>query len=262
MSPLVEAILGALLRHALAALGAVLVAHHWLTDSQVQDAQEQLTAYLLAHAEIYGPIVVALAWSLWSKYRQRLLTIAAAELPPGASDAQIALKAGTPAVKSMVAKTLAILLAAALGAGVATSTSSCASSGTLTPIGQVAKAADQVEQSGLAILHAAQAASQQINPLTGKPVISTAQLDQVAIVCDKVGRIGTSLAQALNDYNAAKASGGDTSKLSAAIQSLVADATSALQTIGTVIPPGIVQQVDQAVTSALGLYGQIKAAAL
>lgn len=155
-----------------------------------------------------------------------------------------------------------ILLAVLLGGGALATLPGCASSGTLTPVGQVAKAADQVEQTGLVILHAAQAAHQQTNPLTGAPVVSTAQLDQVAIVCDKLGRLGTSLAQALPDYNAAKASGGDTSKLSAAIQALVGDATAALQSIGKIVPSGTVQAMDQAVAGALGLYAQIRAAVL
>lgn len=188
-----------------------------------------------------------------------IVTISAAQhrtsdLPGGAQKVDVS-------KTTAAAKVGAILLAAALGAGLVT-TAGCASAGNLTSVGQVAAAADKVEQTGLTILHAAQAAHQQTNPLNGQPLISTAQLDQVALVCDQVGRIGTALAQALTDYNAAKASGGDTAKLSASIQSLVGDATAALQAVGKVIPPGTVQSIDQAVTSALGLYAEIKAAAL
>ena len=131
-----------------------------------------------------------------------------------------------------------------------------------TPAAAVADAASKVEDSGTAILTAAQTANGQINPLNGKPVISTAQLDVVALACDKLGRLGSTLAKALTDYSAAKAAGANTAALAAAIVSMVNDATAALNTIGKSIPNGTVAAIDTAVTTALGLYATIKAGVL
>lgn len=134
--------------------------------------------------------------------------------------------------------------------------------GNQTPVANVASPAIKVEQTGSAILAAAQTANSQTNPITNKPVISTVQLDVVALACDKLGRIGTKIAQGLTDYNAAKAAGSNTAALALAIQGLVADATSALGSISNAIPNGTVAAIDQAVASALGLYAQIKAGVL
>ena len=97
-----------------------------------------------------------------------------------------------------------------------------------TPVANVAAPSTQVEQTGSAILQAAQTAHGQINPLTNAPIISTQQLDTVALACDKIGRIGTTLAQALTDYSSARSAGTSTTALAASIQSLVNDATAAL----------------------------------
>lgn len=169
-----------------------------------------------------------------------------------------AMKSGTvPTSPASLTKMGAAVLLACVLVG-----SMMACAGNLTPVAAAASAATKVEQTGSLILKAAQTANAQINPLTGSPVISRAQLDAVAIACDTLGRLGTRLAQGLTDYQAAKAAGGSTAALSAAIQALVADATGALSDIGKAIPPGIVATVDQAVTQALGLYAQIKAGVL
>ncbi len=131
-----------------------------------------------------------------------------------------------------------------------------------TPVAMVADAGTKVEQSGSAILTAAQTAAKQTNPVTNAPLISTQQLDDVSLVCDKLGRLGTRLAQLLTDYQAAKAAGSSTAALALAIQAIVADATSALQSISHSIPNGTVAAIDSAVTAALGLYAQIKAGVL
>jgi hypothetical protein len=148
----------------------------------------------------------------------------------------------------------AIILACALG--LVLTMSACA--GNLPPVSQVADSATKVEQSADQILKAAQAVHAVVNPLTGKPTISTAQLDQVAIVVDKVGREGQTLAKSLNDYSILKAAGSDTTALSTAIQALIGDITAALGTVGTIVPSGTVQQIDQAVASTLGFILQIK----
>ena len=142
------------------------------------------------------------------------------------------------------------------------SLSACASAPP-TPVGQVAAAATKVEQTGSLILSAAQSAAQTPNPLkAGTMLISGAQLDQVALSCDKLGRLGTALAAGLTNYNQAKAAGQNTATLAAAIQGIVADATAALNAIGKAIPNGTVAAIDSAITEALGLYAQIKASTL
>ena len=132
----------------------------------------------------------------------------------------------------------------------------------LTPVANLADYATQVTQTAGLVLQAAQTAQATINPVTGKMLITTPQLDAVALACDKIGREATTLAKALTDYNAAKTAGTSTALLSASIQGLVGDAVNALQTIGKAIPSGTVAQIDSAVTSALGLYAQIQALAL
>ncbi len=155
-----------------------------------------------------------------------------------------------------------ILVALALVALVVP-TSGCASSGATTSVGHVASAATNVELSADAILKAAQAAAQTPNTLKpGTMLVSGRQLDQVAIACDKIGRLGTALASALTDYNATKNSGQNTTALASAIQSMIADAVSALNSIGKIIPNGTVAAIDQAVTAALGVYASLKASTL
>lgn len=144
--------------------------------------------------------------------------------------------------------------------GVGFTLQSCANNPT--PVVAVSQTAMKVEQTGSVLLKAAQDAHQILNPSSGAPLLSTAQLDQVALVCDKLGRLGTSLAAGLNAYEAAKAAGRDTAALAAAIQGLVKSASDALTTIGTYIPHGTVATIDQIVTEALGLYAQISATAL
>ena len=131
-----------------------------------------------------------------------------------------------------------------------------------TPVAAVAGTADKLEQSGLVILHAAEQAHGLTNTVNGQSLISTAQLDAVALACDKLGRLGTDLAAALNAYNAAKASGGSTVAAANAVQDLVAAASQALGDVGKAVPAGTVQSIDQAVAAALGVYAQLKASAL
>lgn len=138
--------------------------------------------------------------------------------------------------------------------------SGCAAN--LTPAAAVADTATKAIQSASIILKTAQTAHAQINPMNGKPVVSTAQLDQVALVADKLGRVGSLLSKTLSDYQSAKAAGTSTVALVAGIQSLVGDAMNALNEIGKAVPNGTVAAIDHAVAQAFGLYAQIRAAAL
>lgn len=149
---------------------------------------------------------------------------------------------------------LGLILLVALGGA------SCA--GNLPPASSVASVSANVEQTGLVILHAAQFAHQQTNPKTGAPLVSIKQLDYVALQCDHLGRLGTNIAQLLSAYSSAKGAKGDTTQLSVAIQAAVKSATDIVGLIGTAVPKGTVQAIDQAVASALGLYAQIKATTL
>lgn len=149
MSPLVLSIIGSFVRTLLAAVGGYVVGHHWLTDTQVQDAQEHVLAYVIAHVEIYGPVAVAVLWSILQKYGARLKQIAAADLPAGASDVQITETAKTSAVKAMAFKSIGLLLAGALGAGVL---SACAS----LPVKQQAVVSLQASETALEAAHDAE----------------------------------------------------------------------------------------------------------
>lgn len=132
----------------------------------------------------------------------------------------------------------------------------------LTPAAAVADTATKAIQSASVILKTAQTAHAQTNPMTGKPVVSTVQLDQIALAADKLGRIGSLLSKTITDYQAARAAGASTVTIVAAIQALVGDAMSALNEIGKSVPNGTVAAIDQAVASAFSLYAQIRAAAL
>lgn len=86
--PMLKPFAGALIRALLAALTGYLEAHHILSDAQARDTTEQVTAYLLDHALIWGPAVVTVVWSLWQKVRQRKVLLAALDLPAGTTEAR------------------------------------------------------------------------------------------------------------------------------------------------------------------------------
>lgn len=132
----------------------------------------------------------------------------------------------------------------------------------LTPAAAVADNATKAVQSAGLILKAAQAAHTQTSPIGSRPIVSTQQLDQIALLCDKLGRTGSVLSTTISDYQAAKAAGSDTAMLSAKIQTLVSDAMSVLSLVGTVVPSGTVSAIDQAVAQAFGFYAMIKASIL
>lgn len=130
------------------------------------------------------------------------------------------------------------------------------SCGQTPPVQTVAGLGTQVETDLTTILTTAQA-------LQGQGVITRGQLDQLALVVDKAGREGQTLAQALTDYDALVAAKGDTTALVASIQGMITDITTALNGIGqTIIPTGTVATIDQAVATAVGLVLQIKAGVL
>ena len=123
------------------------------------------------------------------------------------------------------------------------------------PVQTVASLGTQVEQSIDAVLTAAQAAQT-------AGLISRDQLDRVAIVADKAGRDGRSLANELTQYDSLKAAGGSTTAIVASIQGLIADISSQLGTVGIVVPNGTVQQIDTAVATALSIVASVKAGVL
>lgn len=258
MSPLVLSILGALLRHALGALGAYLVAHHWLSDAQAQDAQEHLTGWALAHLVMYGPLIVAVGWSVLSKYKARLLQIAAADLPAGASDAEIREKAQDPIVKALVTKTISVALVLGLTAGMLGTTSACAHPKPPTPVAQVADIATQLEQSANLLLHQAQTASVTTDALTGKPFITATQLAVVAEAVDKTGELGLTLKVGLDDYSTLKASGKDVTAQAAAITRLVGDLAAGFANVQHAIPAGTVATIDQTITTIAAILAEIR----
>lgn len=261
MSPLVRALIGSLMRAALLSLGAILVRNHWLTADQAGEAQERALAWLLAHAEIYGPIALAVGWSLVQKYGARLKQIAAADLPAGASDAQVAATAKTTAVKSMAFRSLVVVVAIALGAGALSTMPGCASVQThVSTVADLANAGGKVQESAHAILEAATQANATI--INGQPMVARIVLDDVALAVNKIGHAGLDLDAALNAYNAAKASGGDVIKQSAAVRLALNTIQSALTDIGKAIPNGTIAAIDQAAVTILGVIAQIKGAGL
>lgn len=155
-----------------------------------------------------------------------------------------------------------ILIVAGLSAGVVWIAKHVHSSAP-TPVAAVADVATKIEQSANVALHSADMATSTPNPLKpGTMLVTRAQLDQVALLVDKVGRGGQLLASALRDYSAVKAAGGDLTAQRANIQQIIADLTTALNSIGTVIPSGTVAAIDQAVNDIIGLIVQVKAGVL
>jgi hypothetical protein len=130
------------------------------------------------------------------------------------------------------------------------------------PIVVVADATTKAEKVGLTILKAAQSAHYIVNPTTHQPLVSTGQLDRVAIYCDKLGRLGTDLSNGLKSYKAAKAAGTDSTAFASNIKALVAEAVQALQDIGKEVPKGTLSTIDEAITDGLAVYATIRAAQL
>ena len=109
MNPLVAQALGAIVRWALTFLSAWFVQHGIWTS---ENATEYSAGAALA--------IVALGWSLWQKYKNRLKFLTALESPPGTTEAHVEAKVSTG-----TGATLGVLLALGLSIGVA----SCASAG-------------------------------------------------------------------------------------------------------------------------------------
>jgi hypothetical protein len=127
-----------------------------------------------------------------------------------------------------------------------------------TQVAGIADVAGKIEASANVVLHAAQSASSAVVPSTGKTLITRDQLDQVAIQVNKLGRLGITLRHALDDYNTAKAAGKDLTAQKQLITQVLADLTTALNVVGTAIPKGTIQQIDQEVTSILSLIIQLR----
>ena len=77
MYPILMQILMALAQTGIAALGGALVAHHIITGDQ----EQTLTASLLTHVALALPVALALALTLWQKYKGRVKLLIA--LQPG-----------------------------------------------------------------------------------------------------------------------------------------------------------------------------------
>lgn len=131
-----------------------------------------------------------------------------------------------------------------------------------TTVAAVADVATRVVDSASALLDQAQAAAALTNPTTGKPFITRAQLDTVALAVNATGRGGLALRVALDDYNAAKAAGKELAAQKAVVQKIVADITAAMQSVGKAIPAGTVTGIDQAIAGVFSLLVQVKAGAL
>lgn len=91
MSPFISQIIGVLVRTTLAGAGGYLIAHGWAT----QDQFNEFIAGLI-------PVIVAIAWSVWQKYRHLIRVNTALAMPSGTSNAdldkQIASGDAAPAV--------------------------------------------------------------------------------------------------------------------------------------------------------------------
>ncbi len=137
---------------------------------------------------------------------------------------------------------------------------------TVTPPTAVASAADvatKLQASANVILHAADAAGKTANPLAnGTPLLSTRQVDLVAVDVYKLGKAGKRLKAGFDDYNAIKQAGGDLSAQRVAIQQAIADAVEALHDVSLAVPSGTVAAIDQGVADALAVIAAIKAGAL
>jgi len=103
MTPLLAEFLGALARWALTFLGAALVEHHVITADQ----NDRFTNAIVEHVMMAAPLVAALAWSLWAKYRSRIKLLTALESEAGTPEQKVDAR-----IKSGLGATLVIALLA------------------------------------------------------------------------------------------------------------------------------------------------------
>lgn len=158
---------------------------------------------------------------------------------------------------------LMLALALSVGATIPVATAGCATVHTnVSPVADIANAGAKLQESAHVIFESAKTANATINPSTGQPIVSRPALDQVAMAVNKVGHLGLDLKAALDAYNAAKAAGADLTAQRAVVGQVLNALTQALQDIGRAIPPGIVQQIDQAASVILGVIAQVKGAVL
>ena len=78
MNPMLQAALGAILRHVLTAIAGGLVARGIWT---AEDAATYVSAFVV--------FLLGLGWSVWAKYRDRLFRDQAMSLPAGVSEDQV-----------------------------------------------------------------------------------------------------------------------------------------------------------------------------
>jgi len=254
-SPLLVEFLGVVLRWLISSIGAYLVAKHVLTTDQEAKFADGAIAYVMAHLAIWAPMVVGLAWGLWAKYRSRLKFIAALELPAGSSEQQANEQAKTSTVKAQAFSAGAVLLAFALAGAAMSACADVTASQPPTKVAAVADVGSRIQDSANALLHQAQTAA-------STKLITDQQLVVVALVVDKIGRLGLDLRRGLDDYNAVKSAGGNTQVAAAALQTTISDITKALADVGKQIPNGTVAAIDQAVTTIFGILEQVKVGGL
>lgn len=85
MNPIVLEILGVVLRFAMTSLSGYLVTHHILTADQ----GDKFTDAIVAHALLWAPGGLALAWALVVRYRGRIKFLTALESRQGISEAEV-----------------------------------------------------------------------------------------------------------------------------------------------------------------------------
>ncbi len=88
-NPMVSAILGSLVRWALAFVGGYLVSKGVWTQDQSAEYSEYLVAAITA-------AIVSLAWSVYQKYRTRIVVQTALDMPKGSSERQLAATLNPP----------------------------------------------------------------------------------------------------------------------------------------------------------------------
>ena len=246
--PILDAVLGSLVRAGLTMLTGFLLERH-LVSKEIAD---QFVSDGVARVLIAVPAVLALAWSVWVKIRGRARFLTALQSPPGTTEDQVKDKVDRGMGVSV--KAGAVLLACLLGIG---SMPAC-SQNPPTKVAALADSATKVQQSANVIFHATEAASAIVVPSTGRPLVSEQQLITVALVVNKVGHLGVDLAHALQDYTAATKAGKDLTLIRAVAQKAIADLEGAMADIGKAIPPGLIRTIDQAVTDIFFAINLVK----
>jgi hypothetical protein len=160
MDPFYRALIGSVVRWLMTSIGSYLVAQHVLAADQT----DRLTTDVVNHAMMAAPIVVAIAWSVWQKYRSRIKFLTALEVPAGTSERKVDALVKNGAGAALSAAAVALLLG-----GVGFTAAGCAAhahppAGTYSPAGDKAFDADNLLKDLVAISQVAV----NLNAQTGK----------------------------------------------------------------------------------------------